>query len=675
MEDDDADGDLPLLANTRQVLVRHFELDLEVDLRGRTAEGTVVLSLEPAARDPGPGPDGSGEDFALVLDCRRLSVTAAEEVTEGCGPGDPPVGELPFSAGPWSLRIWKPGVPAAPGFPRHVRVRFRTGPRGRSLAWTVDQSGRPCVYTAGSPVNNRALFPCQDAPEALSTWGVTVHADAGLTVLTSGESEARPGPARGGRRSWYSRVTSPAPASTFALAVGSWARVEPPPRPPEPADLRWTDPAAGPPGEAAVPYRVFAPARLRAACARILLPLVAPCLAAARATLGPHPFRRLDLLLVPANFTGLGMASPHLIFLSQSVLSGGGHLCGPRLCHEVAHAWFGLAIGARDWTEEWLSEGFATHLEDVFWAEAQQLTPEEAQEQQDLKAAIRWIRLRDEVTNSQEEMQVLRPHREKTGRVDGSGASLIEHGLSREKSCLQVHYLKGYFLLRFLASQVGEATYWTFLRRFVDRFRGRLILSQDFLQMFLEEVPEGKRLGLSVESICQTWLDRPGLPEPLLAGSHPWATCRLVRRVSEEVARWIRFNGSPRKRKRAEAGGFAEELLADQVLLLLEGLLEEEAATLKGGTLRRLQQTYRLRQRDAEVVHRWCELVVKHRHVEAYGDVERFLRKHQALGVYLYAELMVGEDAKQQALARRCFRQLRRHMDPALASLVAHMIF
>lgn len=65
--------------------------------------------------------------------------------------------------------------------------------------------------------------------------------------------------------------------------------------------------------------------------------------------------------------------SPHIIFLSQSVLPGGSHLCGTRLCHEIAHAWFGLAIGARDWTEEWISEGFATFLEDVFWARAQQV--------------------------------------------------------------------------------------------------------------------------------------------------------------------------------------------------------------------------------------------------------------------------------------------------------------
>lgn len=66
--------------------------------------------------------------------------------------------------------------------------------------------------------------------------------------------------------------------------------------------------------------------------------------------------------------------SPHIAFLSQSVLAGPKHLCGARLCHEIAHAWFGLAIGARDWTEEWISEGFATFLEDVLWAKVQQVT-------------------------------------------------------------------------------------------------------------------------------------------------------------------------------------------------------------------------------------------------------------------------------------------------------------
>ncbi|KAJ8790066.1 hypothetical protein J1605_021504 [Eschrichtius robustus] len=109
----------------------------------------------------------------------------------------------------------------------------------------------------------------------------------------------------------------------------------------------------------------------------------------------------------------MGFTFSHLLFFYspdfRSTLTGMSQLCGTRLCHEIAHAWFGLAIGARDWTEEWLSEGFATHLEDVFWAKAQQqLAPDEAQEQQELRACLRWRRLQDEVRNSPEDMQVLR---------------------------------------------------------------------------------------------------------------------------------------------------------------------------------------------------------------------------------------------------------------------------
>ncbi|EPY78954.1 hypothetical protein CB1_000978025 [Camelus ferus] len=76
-----------------------------------------------------------------------------------------------------------------------------------------------------------------------------------------------------------------------------------------------------------------------------------------------------------------------------------------------------------------------------------------------------------------------------------------------------------------------------------------------------------------------------------------------------------------------------------------------------------------------EVRHRWCELVVKHRHTGAYRHVERFLQEDQAMGIYLYGELMVSEDARQQRLARRCFELSREHMDRSSAQVVAEMLF
>ncbi|XP_075267188.1 aminopeptidase O isoform X10 [Opisthocomus hoazin] len=553
----------------------------------------------------------------------------------------------------------------------------------------------------GSPINNRALFPCQEPPVALSTWQASVRTAASFVVLMSGENSAEPVQLREGVLSWYYYVTMPMPASTFTIAVGCWQEVKQQSftaatqtniefsLPSSQADFRWCGEICGHveypcrfqnPAtrlQAVIPYRVFAPCCLVERCEERLLRLIPQCLSAAYTTLGTHPFSRLDVLIVPSNFSSLGMASPHIIFLSQSVLPGGSHLCGTRLCHEIAHAWFGLAIGARDWTEEWISEGFATFLEDLFWARAQQqLSHDEAKGQQELKALLRWRRLKDEVQNSEEELQVLRPKKESTGELSGSGASVVKHGLKAEKIFMQVHYLKGYFLLRSLARTIGEASYLASLRKFVHKFHGQLVLSQDFLCMLLEDIPEQKESGLTVESIFQNWLDTSGIPKPLLEEGEPWRECQLVRQVSGEVTKWIQTNQRIRKsgkKKRKQDEVVFQKLLPDQLVLLLESLLEEK--TLCPRILQCLEKTYQLREQDAEVRHRWCELVVKHKYVPGYGDVEKFLREDQAMGVYLYGELMVNEDVKQQQLAHKCFAAAREHMDASSAKVVAEMLF
>ncbi|XP_007448348.1 PREDICTED: aminopeptidase O isoform X2 [Lipotes vexillifer] len=714
---DPSRDDLPLMANTSHILVKHYVLDLDVDFESQIIEGTIVLFFESGNkfkkqsssteetypsesneackfRTPEPcripvtntrtvsskmgyndfvicgkgekdtsGKDGNhdnqeqasgissskyccdtgnhgSEDFLLVLDCCDLSVLKVEEVDVAAVPGiekftrspklrnqivrelvalpadrwseqldyyarcsqAPGCGELLFDIDTWSLQIRKTGVQTATDFPHAIRIRYTTKPQGRSVTWTSDQSGRPCVYTMGSPINNRALFPCQEPPVAMSTWQATVRAAASFVVLMSGENSAKPTQLREGCSSWHYYVTMPMPASTFTIAVGSWTEAKPEicssddlategSFSPFEADFRYVGVCghmeypcrfqnASATTQEIIPHRVFAPVCLKGACRETLLPLIPPCLSAAHSVLGTHPFSRLDVLIVPANFPSLGMA---------------------------------------------------------------------------------------------------RPNKEKTGHVSDSGSSVIKHGLNPEKVFMQVHYLKGYFLLRFLARRLGDDTYFSFLRKFVHKFHGQLILSQDFLQMLLESIPEERRLELSVENIFQDWLESSGIPQPLQRERLAGAECGLVRQVSAEgsaggaVAKWVRVNRRPRKRKRKETEEVLEKLLPDQLVLLLEHLLEQR--TMNPRTLQRLERTYHLSEQDAEVRHRWCELVVKHKYAKAYRNVERFLQEDQAMGIYLYGELMVSEDARQQHLARRCFELSKEQMDRSSAEVVAEMLF
>ncbi|XP_052585037.1 aminopeptidase O isoform X3 [Peromyscus californicus insignis] len=742
---DPSRDDLPLMANTSHMLVKHYVLDLDVDFGSRVIEGTIVLFFGDGNRfkkqtsstqktfqteseedctfgtaEPCDVPEvdastyspqvgysefavcGKGDqdafnndgnhdnqehdseissskyccdtenhgrkDFLLVLDCCDLSVLKVEEVDVAAVPGlerftkapkltttpeklrreivrdlvalpadgwreqldcytrcsqAPGCGELFFDTDNWSLQIRKTGAQTAADFPHAIRIRYKTKPEGQSVTWTSDQSGRPCLYTMGSPINNRALFPCQEPPVAMSTWQATVRAAASFVVLMSGENSAKPTPLREGCMSWYYYVTMPMPASTFTIAVGYWTEMKPKTSPSddlvtkrplllskadfrrEHVQVRWgtgkKKAAEAPVGtwgryaetcshveypcrfqnasaatQEIIPHRVFAPLCLEGACQEALLWLIPPCLSAAHSVLGTHPFSRLDILIVPANFPSLGMA---------------------------------------------------------------------------------------------------RPNKEETGHVSASGASVVKHGLNPEKGFMQVHYLKGYFLLRFLARTLGKETYFSFLRKFVHLFHGQLILSQDFLQMLLENIPEDERLGLSVENIVRDWLECSGIPKALREEreAEDCAPRGLTGRVGSEVAKWIRVNRRPRKRKGGKQEVAFEKLTPDQIVLLLEYLLEQK--TLSPQTLQRLQQTYRLQEQDAEVRHRWCELVIKHKHTKAYEQVARFLQEDQAMGVYLYGELMVSEDARQQQLAHRCFELVKEHMDRASAQVVSEMLF
>nr|KAG5714008.1 hypothetical protein BaRGS_020336 [Batillaria attramentaria] len=203
--------------------------------------------------------------------------------------------------------------------------------------------------------------------------------------------------------------------------------------------------------------------------------------------LGAYPFHRLDILIVPACFDSLGMANPSLLFLSQSVLCPDGSMC-VRVAHELCHTWFGLVIGPLDWTEEWLTEGFCTYLEDMLHAKVCQMG-EKAEEYLRLRKELNLRVLKGELENTDQELQSLRPNQGKASDPsEGTGETrFLKNGMNPEKKFMQVHYLKGYFLLHALEDAVGRVKFLSFLKDYVQTFIYQLVTSQDFLQMFFQQ--------------------------------------------------------------------------------------------------------------------------------------------------------------------------------------------
>ena len=333
----------------------------------------------------------------------------------------------------WSLRIWDPNIYSPKDFPQCIKIHYTTKAEGSSLRWAVDQDGDDCVYTAGMWVNNRSLMPCQEYG-SLSTWQAIIRVPSeSIVVLMSGDEEPCVTP-ENQLVEYYYKSRMPLPSFSLALAIGHWqCAVVAMPGSGEVDcgekgfnENRCNDSVGfADPGESdgpicvpksvtvkypylqktclhnlrcQIPYcekpqlpcRIFAPSSLLPRAVAEFKSAIRQYSVAVQKLLGPCPFPRMDIVFYPPCSQDMAMSNPNLLFLSQSVVAGDGSMC-VRLGHELSHYWFGLLLGARDWTEEWLSEGFATFAEDIIEASARGWSSVEQNQQTEMAAYLRYV--------------------------------------------------------------------------------------------------------------------------------------------------------------------------------------------------------------------------------------------------------------------------------------------
>lgn len=161
----------------------------------------------------------------------------------------------------------------------------------------------------------------------------------------------------------------------------------------------------------------------------------------------------------------------------------------------------------------------------------------------------------------------------------------------------------------------------------------------------------------------------------------------LYKDVQLELKKWSALNASyinmRRKRKRSSRvkdfhdHGIKDDLLSEQKVLLLEAILEwPSKQIIHSKTLAAMDKVYQFeRKGNADVLHRWCEIIVACCDVSRLAVVRNFLINHQAMGIYLYGELAISDKAKFRRLGVTVFQALTEEMDKDLSVNVQEMIF
>ncbi|AKT52719.1 M1 family metallopeptidase [Arsenicicoccus sp. oral taxon 190] len=304
--------------------VRHYDLALDYRVPSNRLAGRARIAISPLQRL-----DRFALDLAGTLSVGKVLVDGAR--VRYAHRGDrltiTPARPLPTGADVTVEVQWS-------GNPRPTR-----GPWGE-VGWEELTEG---VLVAGQPDGAPTWFPCNDHPALKATYAIEATTDSPYVLVTNGALVGRT--VRGSRTTWRYEQREPMSPYLASVQIGAYVTEEL---------------AAGP-----VPQRLHLPARLRRTALHDFArqPQMMELFTAA---FGPYPFA--------AGYDVVVTDDPLEIPLeSQGFSTFGANHCGGRrhderlVAHELAHQWFGNAVGVASWQHIWLNEGFACYAE-WLWA-------------------------------------------------------------------------------------------------------------------------------------------------------------------------------------------------------------------------------------------------------------------------------------------------------------------
>ncbi len=427
----------------------HYDIALEIPDTGAVIRGRMIARI--ALRAP--------RATILPLDFSGLAVDRVYV-------DDEPV---TFTYDSRKIRIPVPTAGRV-GDTLHVEVLYHGHPDD-GLLIQPNVHGDRTAFADNWPDRARYWFPCIDHPSDKATVAFAVSAPASWTLIANGErlpgnrpAGMRPDPAieYGPRLLWRWGEKTPIPTYTMVLGAARFVTggVKQSCVDSKCVDVSWLS----------FPQDSLSMARSFTRGAAIVTYF--------SQLVGPFSYEHLTHVESSTRFGGMENATA--IFYDEKAISKGENMEGTA-AHETAHQWFGDSVTERNWFDLWLSEGFATYFDALFFQHAD--GEESFRKKMDEN---RTVYLKSDV--------ITRPV------VDSAQKDLF--ALLNANS-----YQKGAWVLHMLRGTLGDSAFFKGIRTYYGKHQNSNATTADLRAAM--ESSSGRKLGW----FFHQWLYAPGYPK------------------------------------------------------------------------------------------------------------------------------------------------------------------